>query len=83
MIPKLSRVAFLAYGPDPAHRLFVKEAQEAAETLKMQIQPLVMGNVEEIEGAFSKMVRERAGALVVQPLFIGGLGQARGSWILQ
>jgi putative tryptophan/tyrosine transport system substrate-binding protein len=77
MIPKLVRVAFLAYGPDPAHRLFVKEAQEAAETLKVQIQPLVLGNSGEIEGAFLKMVRERAGALVIQPLFIGGLGQGR------
>jgi putative tryptophan/tyrosine transport system substrate-binding protein len=77
MIPKLVRVAFLAYGPDPAHRLFVKEAQEAAEALNVQIQPLVLENSGEIEGAFSKIVRERAGALVIQPLFIGGLGQGR------
>jgi putative tryptophan/tyrosine transport system substrate-binding protein len=77
IIPKLVRVAFLAYGPDPAHRLFVKEAQEAAESLKMQIQLLVLGNPGEIEGAFSKMLRERAGALVIQPLFVGGLGQGR------
>jgi putative tryptophan/tyrosine transport system substrate-binding protein len=77
IIPKLVRVAFLAYGPDPAHQLFVKEAQEAAEVLKMQIQLLVLGNPGEIEGAFSKMRRERAGALVIQPLFVGGLGQGR------
>jgi len=77
IVPNLGRVAFLAYAPDPAHRLFVEEAREAAEALKMQILPLVMQNLGEIEGAFSKMVRERAGALVVQPLFIGGLGQAK------
>ena len=77
VVPKLVRVAFLAYRPDPAHRLFVKEAQEAAEALKMQIQPLVLENPGEIEGAFSKMVQERAGALVIQPLFIGGLGQSK------
>jgi putative tryptophan/tyrosine transport system substrate-binding protein len=77
IVPKLNRVAFLAYGRDPAHRLFVKEAQEAAESLKVRIQLLVLGNLEEIEGAFSKMVRERAEALVIQPLFIGGLGQGR------
>ena len=70
-------MAFLAYRPDPAHRLFIKEAQEAAEALKIQIQLLVVENPEEIEGAFSKMVRERAGALVIQPLFIGGLGQSK------
>ncbi|HTN69849.1 MAG TPA: ABC transporter substrate-binding protein, partial [Methylomirabilota bacterium] len=28
VLPKLTRVAFLAYGPDPATRLFVKEAQD-------------------------------------------------------
>ncbi|HEU4637608.1 MAG TPA: ABC transporter substrate-binding protein, partial [Candidatus Binatia bacterium] len=28
--PKLDRVAFLAYRPDPAHRLFVREAENAA-----------------------------------------------------
>lgn len=76
ILPKLSRVAFLAYGPDPAHRLFVKETQEAAERFGMQFQPLVIGGPEEIESTFSAMVRERAGALVVQPLFIGSLGQA-------
>jgi len=27
VLPKLSRIAFLAYGPDPAHKLFVKQAQ--------------------------------------------------------
>jgi ABC-type uncharacterized transport system substrate-binding protein len=30
LFPKLSRLAFLAYGGDPAHGLFVKEAQDAA-----------------------------------------------------
>ena len=77
IVPKLTRVAFLAYGPDPAHRLFVKEAQDAAETLKVRIQPLVLENLGEIEDAFSKMVRERARALVIQPLFIGSLEQGR------
>ena len=77
IVPKLSRVAFLAYGRDPAHKLFVKEAQEAAEGFGMKFQPLVITALEEIEGAFSNMTRERAGALVVQPLFITGLGQGQ------
>jgi putative ABC transport system substrate-binding protein len=77
IVPKLSRVAFLAYGRDPAHKLFVKEAQQAAEGFGMKFQPLVIATPEEIEGAFSTMIRERAGALVVQPLFIAGLGQGQ------
>jgi putative tryptophan/tyrosine transport system substrate-binding protein len=77
LFPKLSRLAFLAYGGDPAHGLFVKEAQDAAQSFGMQFQSLVIASPDEIEGAFSAMVRERAGALVVQPLFVGSLGQGR------
>jgi putative ABC transport system substrate-binding protein len=75
ILPKLSRVAFLAYGPDPAHKLFVKQAQEAAQSFKIRFQPLVLAGVEEIEGAFSAMIKERAGALIVQTLFPAVLGQ--------
>ncbi|MSP38860.1 MAG: ABC transporter substrate-binding protein [Deltaproteobacteria bacterium] len=75
ILPKLSRVTFLAYGPDPAHKLFVKEAQDAVQSFKMRFQPLVLAGVEEIEGAFAAMKKERAGALIVQPLFISALGQ--------
>jgi ABC-type uncharacterized transport system substrate-binding protein len=77
IIPKLVRVAFLAYRPDPAHRLFVKEAQDAAEALKIQVQLLVVDKPGEIEDAFAKMIQERASALVIQPLFIGGLQQSK------
>ena len=70
VLPRVARVAFLAHGGNPAHRLFVKEAQDAAERFGMQIQPLVIGGAEEFEGAFSAMIKERAGALVVQPLFV-------------
>jgi putative ABC transport system substrate-binding protein len=75
ILPKLSRVAFLAYGPDPAHRLFVKEAQEAAQMFKIRFQPLVLASVDEIESAFAALKKERADALIIQPLFISALGQ--------
>ena len=75
--PKLDRVAFLAYRPDPAHRLFVHEAESAAANLQLEIQPLVVESAEQIDSALSEIVRRKAGALVIQPLFIGGLGHAR------
>ncbi|HEY6366220.1 MAG TPA: ABC transporter substrate-binding protein [Candidatus Binatia bacterium] len=74
VIPKLSRVAFLVHRQDPGHRLFVKEAQDAGQSLSMQIQPLAVAGFEEIEGIFPAMVRERMGGLVVQPIFIGTHG---------
>jgi len=75
VMPKLSRVAFMAYGPDPAHRLFVKDAQDGARSFKIGFQPLVLNSVDEIDSAFQSMVKERAGALIVQPLFPSVLGQ--------
>jgi putative ABC transport system substrate-binding protein len=77
VLPRLSRVAFLAYRPDPAHKLFVKEAQEASERLGVKLQSLVIRAPEEIENAFATMIKERAGSLIVQPLFITSLGQGQ------
>jgi len=75
VLPKLSRIAFLAYGPDPAHRLFVKDAEDAALSFKIEFQPLVLKSVDEIDGAFQSMAKERVGALIVQPLFSSTLAQ--------
>lgn len=69
LIPKLSRVAFLAHGDDPAHRLFITEAQNAAAPLGIHIEPVVIRGAEEFEHAFSVMARMRVDALIVQPIF--------------
>jgi len=50
--PKLSRVAFLAYSGDPLHTLFVKDAQEAAERLKIQMSPVVIGRLRKLKLRF-------------------------------
>jgi putative tryptophan/tyrosine transport system substrate-binding protein len=75
VLPKLSRIAFMAYGPDPAHQLFVKDTQDAAQSFKVGFQPLVLRSVDEIDGTFQSMAKQRVGALIVQPLFSSGLGQ--------
>jgi putative ABC transport system substrate-binding protein len=72
VVPKLSRLAFLAHGGDPSHQLWVKETQDAAHKLGVQFQPLVIEGAQDFESAFSAMVKERAGALGVQQLLIGG-----------
>jgi putative ABC transport system substrate-binding protein len=71
IVPKLTRVAFLAHARDPAHKLFFKEAQEIAPKIGLQIQPLAVQGPEEFETAFATMVKERAGAVVIVPLFTG------------
>jgi putative ABC transport system substrate-binding protein len=75
--PKLSHVGFLAYSPDPLHKIFVQDAQEAAERFKIKINPAVIDKVEGIEAGFTTIGRERSEALIVQPLFISNLGQGR------
>lgn len=77
ILPKLARVAFLARGGDTADRLQITEAQDAGQRLGIQVQSLVLKGPEEFDGAFSSIIRERAGALVVQPFFIGALGHGR------
>jgi len=77
IVPKVSRVAFLTLAGRGAGRLMVKEAQDAGQSIGVQIQPLVVKGPEEFESAFSAMVRERVEALVIQPFFVGGLGHGR------
>jgi putative tryptophan/tyrosine transport system substrate-binding protein len=77
LLPQLSRVAFLAHGGDPAHRLFLQEAQAAGESIVVQVQPLVVQGPGEFAGAFAAMAREGAEALIVQPLFSTNLGQGQ------
>jgi putative ABC transport system substrate-binding protein len=76
ILPKLSRVAFLAHGGDPSHPQFTKQIQDAAESVGIQVQPVVVKGSEEFESAFSAMARNRAGAVIIQPLFAGVLGLA-------
>ena len=82
IVPKLSRVALLLYGGDPAHKLFLKEAQDVAPILGIKIHPIVIQQPAEMENAFSAMKRPRAQALVVQPILSGAL-MGQGSKIAQ
>lgn len=77
LLPSLSRVAFLVHGGDPVHQLFLQDAQDAAERLGMQMQPVMIGSLEELDSAFAAMHSERAEALLVQPLFMVVHGQGQ------
>ena len=72
--PRLTRVAYLAYAPDPAHKLFLKQTQDAGQALKLRIQAVRVSSPDELATAFNAMAKERAEAVVVQPLFSNNLG---------
>ena len=66
----LQRVAFLGSSDDPATRLFVERAQTAARTLRIQMQVVLASQANGFDAAVDAMLRERAQAVVVQPLFV-------------
>ena len=77
LVPQLSGVAFLLHGADPIYSMYLEEAEEESKKLRMQIRPVVIGGPEEIEDAFSPMIKERAGALIVHALFINTLREGK------
>ena len=70
----ISRVAFLGWGGDTAHKQFSEQTRDAGRKLGMQVQVLVINRAEELEGAFAEFAKHNAGAVVVQPLFANTLG---------
>jgi putative ABC transport system substrate-binding protein len=74
IVPKLSRVALLVHDRQTRYSLFVSEAQEAGRSLGLHIKSLVVSRPQEFQNAFSKASKEHAGALLIQPFLIGGVG---------
>ena len=65
MVPKLSRVAVLVNPSNPSHALILKSSRSAAQKKSAKILPVEARTAPEIEKAFSAMVRENAGAVIV------------------
>jgi putative tryptophan/tyrosine transport system substrate-binding protein len=66
--PAVSRVAVLV-DANPFARPFQDQIQSAAGSVGVRIQPVVIRGAEGIDGAFEAMVKERAGAVIIQPLY--------------
>jgi putative ABC transport system substrate-binding protein len=77
VVPRLSHVAFLARGADPAAGLFIKEAEEVAQKLGLELQSFAASSVGEIDSFFAAIKKQRVGALVVHPLFVSFPDQNR------
>ncbi len=73
MLPKLSRVAFLAHSGDPAHTIFIRETQEAGARIGVQVLPAIVSGAEHFESTFAEVKKARADAMIVQPLFVNTL----------
>jgi putative ABC transport system substrate-binding protein len=69
--PGLRRIAFLGAANDPNTPTFVNETQAAADSVGVQLQPLLVTGPEEFEAAFASMIEQGSQGLIVQPLFVG------------
>ena len=65
LVPKLSRVAILMNPSNIGQAAMLKNIQTAAQKFGAKILPVEARTPSEIEQAFSKMVREKAGAAIV------------------
>jgi putative ABC transport system substrate-binding protein len=65
LAPRLSRVAILSNPGNPSHATRVREAGIAARSLKVQIQAVEARAPDELGKAFTTMVTERAGAVLI------------------
>lgn len=69
LIPGLQRVGFLGSTEDPATTLFVAQARQAAAILGVSMQVELIHSAAAAAPALDAMVRDKAQAVIVQPLF--------------
>jgi putative ABC transport system substrate-binding protein len=67
MVPKLSRVAVLVNPDNPAHTTIIKNVQAAALGAGIKMSYAEARTPQEIEIGFSRISRENAGAVIVEP----------------
>ena len=71
LIPNLALVAVLASTTvvDPFSGPFVENLRSAATRSGIQLEPLLVSSVNELESAFASMTKANAQAVIIQPLF--------------
>jgi putative tryptophan/tyrosine transport system substrate-binding protein len=73
-VPGLKRVAVVWDPATPSHRPGLKAVEDTSRALGLRLQTLAVRSASEFDSAFSAIVQERAGAVLVlsTPLFMGG-----------
>jgi putative tryptophan/tyrosine transport system substrate-binding protein len=66
LVPAVTQVAVLVHATDPFARPFLEDIQAAAQPIGVRIHPVAVQGEEEFDGAFTAMVHERVGAVIIQ-----------------
>src|SRR5260370_28334495 len=77
VIPGAERIAMLVNPSNAGNILQLQAAQQAAQTLRIELLPVEAGAAAEIDGAFATMTRKHADALIVpgDPVFVSEMGR--------
>jgi len=67
ILPSVRRVAVLANATDPFTKSFLQQVQLGGQTLRLEIQTIMIQAAEELESAFATMKKNAADAVIVQP----------------
>ena len=71
LAPSISRVALLTDSTQTGHMLVAEQLDAAARVLGVRLQRIDVLTPAALDGAFVAALRQRAQALIVQPLFLG------------
>jgi putative ABC transport system substrate-binding protein len=66
-VPQASRIATLWNPTNPMHPLLLRESENGARKLAVQLQPVAAGSPDALEGALAAIARDRSDALLVMP----------------
>jgi len=69
--PRISRVALLTDSTQTGHMLVAEQLDAAARVMGVRLQRIDVLTPAALDGAFAAALRQRAEALIIQPLFIG------------
>jgi len=67
LLPRITRVALLGRTDNRLYPVFLAEARSSARRLGLRLQPVEVLHETDLPGAFARMTKERADALVVAP----------------
>jgi putative tryptophan/tyrosine transport system substrate-binding protein len=68
IVPVVTQVAVLVHATDPFARPFLEDIQAAAQPIGVRIHPVAVHGEEAFDGAFTAMVHEGVGAVIIQLL---------------
>jgi putative ABC transport system substrate-binding protein len=66
VLPAARRVGVLGNASDPFLKPFLEHIQKGAQTVRFDIQPIMVRGNDELDGAFAAMAQERADAVIAQ-----------------